>query len=125
VDDAGRWAHGHHSIKESKLVDERMRWARKVSQAKIRQLYQADAMGIVDEELIDKVGTALYACCQSILLIEGNHSQVMAFLDKLWSSHPSERYRPSSVLAASSWPLSSSLPSCGPIGVWCSALCTS
>jgi hypothetical protein len=48
---------------------ERIRWARKVSQAKIRQLYETDARGIVDQELIDEVGTALYARCQSIMLV--------------------------------------------------------
>jgi len=28
----------------------KIRWAQKISQAKIRQLYQKDAQGIVDEE---------------------------------------------------------------------------
>jgi hypothetical protein len=50
-------------------TNERIHWARKVSQAKIRRLYQTDALGIVDEELIDDVGSALYARCQSILLV--------------------------------------------------------
>jgi len=50
-------------------MDERIRWARKVSQAKIRQLYQLDALGIRDGELIDRVSEALYARCQSILLV--------------------------------------------------------
>jgi hypothetical protein len=49
--------------------DEKIRWARRVSREKIRQLYRQDAQGIVDEELIDEVGTALYARCQSILLV--------------------------------------------------------
>lgn len=43
--------------------------ARRVSRERIRQLYRQDAQGIVDEELIDGVGTALYARCQSILLV--------------------------------------------------------
>jgi hypothetical protein len=50
-------------------MSERIRWARKVSQARIRQLYEADAAGIIDQELIDEVGTALYARCESILLV--------------------------------------------------------
>jgi hypothetical protein len=48
---------------------EKIRWARRVSREKIRQLYRQDAQGIVDEELIDDVGTALYARCRSILLV--------------------------------------------------------
>jgi len=46
-----------------------LRWAPKVSQAKIWRLYQTDASGLVDEELIDEVGTALYARCRSVLLV--------------------------------------------------------
>jgi hypothetical protein len=49
--------------------NERIRWARRVSQAKIWQLYQNDARGLVDEALIDEVGIALYARAQSILLV--------------------------------------------------------
>lgn len=50
-------------------MDARVHWARKVSQAKVRRLYQMDALGIVDEELIDQVGIAFYARCQSILWV--------------------------------------------------------
>ena len=46
-----------------------LRWAPKVSQAKIWRLYQTDARGLVDEELIDDVGTALWARCRSILFV--------------------------------------------------------
>ena len=49
--------------------EERIRWAAKVPRAKIRQLYRADALGVVDGELIADVGEALYARCQSILLL--------------------------------------------------------
>ena len=51
------------------MSKDRIHWARKVSRAKIWQLYQKDAQGIIDEELIDEVGTALYARCESILLV--------------------------------------------------------
>jgi hypothetical protein len=44
-----------------------VQWAPRVRQDRIRQLYQRDAQGIVDETLIDEVGYALYSCCQSIL----------------------------------------------------------
>ena len=48
---------------------EKIRWAPRVSQAKMWQLYQSDARGIVDDELIDEVGFALYTRAQSILLV--------------------------------------------------------
>ena len=44
------------------------RWARRVEQDKIRRLYETDARGIVDEELIDDVGYAMLARCESILI---------------------------------------------------------
>lgn len=43
-----------------------IQWARRVPQDKIRRLYTLDAKGIVDEELIDEVGYAMYARCESI-----------------------------------------------------------
>jgi len=43
------------------------RWASRVNPTTIRRLYETDARGVVDEELIDEVGFALYARCQSIL----------------------------------------------------------
>jgi hypothetical protein len=46
-----------------------VRWAPRISRTKIRRLYQTDARGIVDEELIDEVGFALYSRCQSILIV--------------------------------------------------------
>jgi hypothetical protein len=49
----------------------RIRWAPKVPREKIWRLYQIDARGIVDEELIDDVGLALYLRCQSILMVTG------------------------------------------------------
>lgn len=46
-----------------------IRWARKVPKAKIRRLYENDAAGICDEELIDDVGYSLLARCESILAV--------------------------------------------------------
>lgn len=43
-----------------------IRWARRVRQDKILRLYTLDAKGIVDEELIDEVGYAMLARCESI-----------------------------------------------------------
>jgi predicted RNA-binding Zn-ribbon protein involved in translation (DUF1610 family) len=53
---------------------ERVQWASRVNPARIRRLYETDARGIVDEELIDKVGYALYARCQSILQATEAHA---------------------------------------------------
>jgi hypothetical protein len=47
----------------------RPRWAPRIPQAKIRRLYELDARGIVDEELIADIGYRLYSRCQSILAI--------------------------------------------------------
>jgi hypothetical protein len=49
------------------------RWARRVSQDKIRRLYALDAKGILDEELIDDVGYAMYARCESIRIATEAH----------------------------------------------------
>lgn len=48
---------------------QKIRWAPKVRPEKIRQLYQRDALGIVDGDLIDEVGLALHARCTSIVLV--------------------------------------------------------
>jgi ribosomal protein L37AE/L43A len=42
-------------------------WAPRVAQAKIRRLYELDALGIHDGELLDEVGYALLARCQSFI----------------------------------------------------------
>jgi hypothetical protein len=53
------------------------RWAEKVSRARVRRLYETDAAGIVDDELIDEVGYALLARCESILTVtEAHHGRV-------------------------------------------------
>ena len=51
-----------------------IRWARRVEQQKIRRLYASDARGIVDEELIDDVGYAMYARCHSIRTVTEAHA---------------------------------------------------
>lgn len=47
--------------------DPPVRWASRVHPNKLRRLYELDAQGILDEELLDNVGYALYSRCQSIL----------------------------------------------------------
>ena len=46
-----------------------VRWARRVSKTSIRRLYESDAQGLLDEEMLDEVGMALYARCESILTV--------------------------------------------------------
>jgi predicted RNA-binding Zn-ribbon protein involved in translation (DUF1610 family) len=46
-----------------------IRWAPKLRPEKLFRLYQTDARGILDEELIDEVAYALYSRCESILTI--------------------------------------------------------
>ena len=67
-----------------------MIWAPKVKQSKRLRLNQADARGLVDEDQINEFGTALYRCCESIImvmeanqLIQGKPDDVLAFLDHL------------------------------------------
>ena len=51
----------------------RPRWAGRVPRWKIARLYATDAKAIVDEELIDEVGFALLARCDSILTATEAH----------------------------------------------------
>jgi hypothetical protein len=44
-------------------------WAPKVKQSKLLRLYQTDAQGLVDEDQINEVGTALYWRCESIIMV--------------------------------------------------------
>ena len=53
------------------------KWAPRVKQSLIRRLYETDARGIYDEELIDEVGFALLARCESfIAAVEATHGKV-------------------------------------------------
>lgn len=51
---------------EPVISHEPIRWASRVEPDLIRRLYQAEAKGIHDDELIDEVGCALLARCESI-----------------------------------------------------------
>ena len=48
---------------------EKISWSSKVRQAKIRQLYQNDARGAVDDVLVEDVGLRLLDRCRSIWLV--------------------------------------------------------
>jgi len=43
------------------------RWAPRVTQEEVRRLYETDARGIYDEEMIDEVGYGLLARCESFI----------------------------------------------------------
>ncbi|HEV8638126.1 MAG TPA: hypothetical protein VG370_28260 [Chloroflexota bacterium] len=47
--------------------DGRILWAQRVPQVLIRRLYESDARGLVDDELIDEVAFMLHARCHDIL----------------------------------------------------------
>ena len=52
-------------------------WAARVSKAMIHRLYVADAAGMLDDELLDEVGTRLYHRCRSILEVDAaKHGRV-------------------------------------------------
>ncbi|CAA9287483.1 MAG: hypothetical protein AVDCRST_MAG77-4409 [uncultured Chloroflexi bacterium] len=46
-----------------------VRWAPRLPQGRLRRLYALDALGVIDDELIDHVGYALEARCRSILAV--------------------------------------------------------
>jgi hypothetical protein len=47
-----------------------IRWSPRVPQWKIRRLYELDAQGILDEELLDDVGFTLLLRCRDIITID-------------------------------------------------------
>ncbi|MCL1793091.1 MAG: hypothetical protein FWG34_04395 [Oscillospiraceae bacterium] len=49
------------------------KWAKKVPPEKIKRLYEQDAKGIYDEELIDDVGICLYARVDSMLMVTSSN----------------------------------------------------
>lgn len=48
---------------------EKIRWAPRLSQSKLWQLYQSDAEGLLDEDLAAQVGYALLDRCKSVVLV--------------------------------------------------------
>ena len=48
---------------------EKISWSPKIRQSKIRQLYQNDALGAVDEVLVEDLGLGLLDRCRSIWLV--------------------------------------------------------
>lgn len=48
---------------------DKIHWAPKVRRAQIWQIYQNDASGVVDEDLLMNVGHALYERCRCVLMV--------------------------------------------------------
>jgi hypothetical protein len=46
-----------------------IRWSPKLRPEKLQRLYETDARGIIDDELIDEVAFTLYSRCESILTV--------------------------------------------------------
>ncbi len=55
------------------LGEGEIQWAPKVPQWQIRRLYATDAQGLLDDDLLDKVGWALWDRCDSILTVTAAH----------------------------------------------------
>jgi hypothetical protein len=56
--------------KEKKVVifmTNKVQWSRRVPPYKVHLLYENDAKGILDEDLLNDVGYGIYACCQDLL----------------------------------------------------------
>jgi ribosomal protein S27AE len=48
---------------------ERIRWAPRVRREKLRRLYEGEARGILDANLLDDIGTTIYCRCRDILVV--------------------------------------------------------
>jgi len=54
-----------------------VRWAPRVPKSKVRRLYESDARGLLDEDLLEDVGSAVAARCRSILDVsEARHGRI-------------------------------------------------
>lgn len=51
------------------LDREKIKWSPRVSQQKIRLLYEKDAKGIIDDELIDDIALSFFMRCQDIITV--------------------------------------------------------
>ncbi len=51
------------------MDDNRIRWAKKLPPQKLVKLYQSQACGIIDDDLLEDVGMYLYLRCESIIMV--------------------------------------------------------
>lgn len=72
-------------------------WAPRVSRSLLRRFYEGSALGIIDEPVIDELGIALYARCESMIEVkEAKRGRVKcpdchAVIDRSGSSQDSTR----------------------------------
>lgn len=70
----------------------RIRWAPRVKPRLIQRLYEADAAGLSDAELIDEVGVALLARCETIRRVtERRCPECGDRLEGAWANEPRDR----------------------------------
>lgn len=58
-------------------VGGKIRWAQKINRSLVRRLYEQDARGIVDVELIDEVGNSLLVRCKDILIATATNQRLV------------------------------------------------
>ncbi len=66
----------------------RYRWSPKLSRQTLKRLYESDAKGLMDEELVDNVGYTLYARC-----LQGRDERLLIESGKLKCHHCGEIWR--------------------------------
>jgi hypothetical protein len=65
-----------------------IKWSKKVPQELISRLYNQSVSGIEDDELIDEVGYALYARCESIISVTNGHERKCLLCSKCGKDVP-------------------------------------
>src|SRR5262245_36480824 len=63
---ASRWARGESEYRVKIYGTTDFQWARRLSKNDIYRLYQSEASGVLDEDLLEEVGIGFYARCQTI-----------------------------------------------------------
>ena len=90
---------------------ERIHWAPKVQRNKIKRLYETDALGIVDDELVEEVGSALLERCRSVLMVSAG---------RVACPHCRAEFALSPAVAPASAPMTCPTPGCGWQTTWAS-----
>jgi hypothetical protein len=68
-----------------------IRWSPRPRKDKLRRLYEQDALGIADEELLEEVGWCLHMRCRDILTLRRFYTRWRANAESVpWLSLPSE-----------------------------------
>ncbi len=65
--------------------DPPLRWAAKLQPGRIQRVYEQDARGLVDDDLLNDVGWALFERCRSILLVSSGRYPARAAIPSFGS----------------------------------------